>query len=36
MSDDLERRAFVVSFVAAALGAALRPGPAAARRGAIC
>jgi peptide/nickel transport system substrate-binding protein len=35
MSDNPDRRAFVVGFVAAALGAALRPGPAAATSAAI-
>lgn len=35
MSNDFERRAFVMGFVAAALGAALRPRPAAASSGAI-
>ena len=35
MSDNPDRRAFVVGFVAAALGAALRPGSAAASSAAI-
>ncbi|HJQ55743.1 MAG TPA: ABC transporter substrate-binding protein [Vineibacter sp.] len=35
MSDDLERRAFVLGFVAATFGAALRPDPALAAGGAI-